>query len=269
MTAEESVRDGNLEEGLRQLQGEVRTDPSKAAHRIFLFQLLAVLGQWDRALTQLNVVGELDAAALPLVQAYRDALQCEVLRGDVFAAKRAPLVFGEPTPWLALLIEALRLDALGNFAAAAAARKAAFEQAPATCGIIDGVPFEWLADADPRLGPTLEAIVNGRYYWIPLFRIARIEIQAPTDLRDRVWAPATFTWTNDGQAVAFIPTRYAATVASNDSALLLARRTEWLDYGADNIATRALGQRMFATDTKEYALLDVREIEFDTGADHG
>jgi type VI secretion system protein ImpE len=271
MTAEQSVREGNLDEGLRQLQSQVRSDPSNAAHRVFLFQLLAVLGQWDRALTQLNVAGELDAASLAMVQAYRDALQCEVLRDGVFAGKRAPLVFGEPAPWVALLIEALRLDAAGNAAAAAASREAAFDAAPATRGTIDGAPFEWIADADPRLGPTLEAVVNGRYYWIPFSRIARIELEAPVDLRDRVWAPATLTWSNEGQAAGFIPTRYAGTVASADSGLLLARRTEWVepDAGGAEVLARATGQRMFATDANEYALLDVRRIELEAAADHG
>jgi type VI secretion system protein ImpE len=271
MTAEQSVREGNLDEGLRQLQSQVRSDPSKAAHRVFLFQLLAVLGQWDRALTQLNVVGDLDAASLPMVQAYRDALQCEVFRNDVFTGKRAPVVFGEPAPWLGLLIEALRLDAEANFAAAAASREAAFDAAPATRGTIDGTPFEWIADADSRLGPTLEAVVNGRYYWIPFARIAKIAIEAPVDLRDRVWTPATFTWANEGQAAGFIPSRYAGTAPSTDSALLLARRTEWIEYGAggEQASARAIGQRMFATDANEYALLDVRSIELEVAADHG
>ena len=35
--------------------------------------------------------------------------------------------------------------------------------------------FEWIADADDRLGPVLEAIVNGRYYWVPFERVRRIQ----------------------------------------------------------------------------------------------
>ena len=46
--------------------------------RVFLFQLLCVLGQWERALTQLNVAAELDAQALAMAQMYREALQCEM-----------------------------------------------------------------------------------------------------------------------------------------------------------------------------------------------
>ncbi|MGU7775897.1 type VI secretion system accessory protein TagJ [Burkholderia sp. MR1-5-21] len=259
MTAEQSLRDGDLDESLRQLQSQVRGDPANASYRVFLFQLLAVMGQWDRALTQLNVVGDLDASALPMVQVYRDALQCEVLRGAVFDGARTPLIFGEPTAWLALLIDALRLDAHGDAGAAARARAKAFGDAPATSGTLNGEPFEWIADADGRLGPTLEAVLNGRYYWIPFFRIRKIEIDAPADLRDRVWMPAVFTWANDGQAAGLIPTRYAQTLGERDHTLWLARRTDWIDIGGGE--SRPVGQRVFTTDANDHALLDVRTLE--------
>ena len=51
-----------------------------------------------------------------------------------------------------------------------------------------------MTDADQRLGPVLEAVINGRYFWIPFQRISRIELDAPADLRDAVWTPASFTW---------------------------------------------------------------------------
>jgi type VI secretion system protein ImpE len=256
MLAEQLVKDCTLRAALAELQNQVRSDPSNVKYRIFLFQLLATLGQWNRALTQLNVAGELDAATLPMVQTYREAIHCEALRAAIFAGERAPLIFGEPEPWLVLLLEALKADAAGEHEAAAAMRSTAFEQAPAGAGRIDGEPFVWLADADGRLGPVLEAIVNGRYFWIPMARIARIELEAPADLRDAVWMPATFTWTNSAQTVGLVPTRYAGTTASADGALLLARRTEWAGQGG-------IGQRMLASDAGEYALMDVRVIEFD------
>ncbi|MBB5447178.1 MULTISPECIES: type VI secretion system accessory protein TagJ [unclassified Paraburkholderia] len=263
MNAEECLREGDLDGCLRELQKQVRKDPSKAANRVFLFQLLAVTGAWDRALTQLNVVGELDAAALPMVQTYREALQCEALREAVFKGERAPLIFGEPTGWLALLLEALRLDTAGDSGAAAAARARALDEAPATAGALNGEPFRWLADADNRLGPTLEAVLNGRYYWIPFSRIKRIEIEPPSDLRDRVWMPAVFTWANDGQAAGLIPARYPGTLAEPNRALWLARLTEWI--GDDPVLARPVGQRMFASDANDYALFDVRTIELTSG----
>ncbi|MBI5017332.1 MAG: virulence protein SciE type [Deltaproteobacteria bacterium] len=259
MLAEESLRQGNLEESLAELQQRVRSAPSDPKLRVFLFQLLAVLGQWDRALNQLNVSAELDASTLAMAQTYRTALGCETLRAEVFAGRRSPLVFGEPEPWIALLLQAVRQTAEDHHEQARDLRDRAFDAAPAVSGTIEGTPFEWIADADTRLGPVLEAIVNGAYYWVPFHRIREIRIDAPEDLRDAVWMPAQFTWSNGGETVGLIPTRYPGSEASTDGGIRLARRTEWLEPSPG--AYQGLGQRMLATDAGEYPLMDVRRIE--------
>lgn len=98
MQAEQSVREGRLQDALAELQAQVRKEPANAKYRIFLFQLLAVLGQWERASNQLNVLEEMDSEALPMVQTYRETIQCELLRAEVFAGHRSPLIFGDPEP---------------------------------------------------------------------------------------------------------------------------------------------------------------------------
>lgn len=261
MQAEQSLREGRVRDALAELQAQVRKEPANVKYRIFLFQLLAVLGQWERALSQLNVLGEMDAALLPMTQTYREAIRCELLRADVFAGRRSPLVFGDPEPWVALLLEALRLSAGGHPTLAGAARDQAFEAAKAASGAIDGQPFDWIADADPRLGPMLEAIVNGRYYWIPFQRIRIISLEQPADLRDYIWMPAQLTWTNGGETVGLIPSRYPGSPASADPLVQLGRKTEWLEGEAGTWL--GLGQRMLATDQGEYSLLDIRRIELD------
>jgi type VI secretion system protein ImpE len=262
MTAEQSLRDGDLTEALAQLQQEVRQDPANAESRTFLFQLLSVLGDWDRAMTQLNVCGELDAGRLAMVQTYREALQCEVLREQIFAGKKAPLIFGKPGQWVALLIEAVKLTAAGHHEQAQAMRAEALEAASTTSGTIDGQPFEWIADADMRLGPMLEAIVNGRYYWVPFDHIRTINIEEPADLRDRVWMPAYFTWSNGGETVGLIPTRYPGSNLSDDPQIRLAAKTEWREMPAETYLGE--GQRLLATDGGEFPLMDIRAIELET-----
>jgi type VI secretion system protein ImpE len=190
--AEQHLQEGQLQEALVELQNQVRKDPANPKLRTFLFQLLVILGEWDRALTQLTVAGDLDAANLPMVQTYREAIRCEVLRKDIFAGRKTPVVFGEPAQWIALLQEALKLIADNRFAEARNLRDQAFELAPATPGTIDGTAFNWIADADTRLGPMLETVVNGRYYWVPFNQIREIHIEAPADLRDFAWMPAHF-----------------------------------------------------------------------------
>jgi type VI secretion system protein ImpE len=258
--AEQYLQEGNPAEALKQLQSLVKKDPGNAKLRTFLFQLLVVLGEWDRALTQLNVAGDLDAANLAMVQTYREAIACEVLRKQIFQGSKTPLVFGEPTQWIALLQQALALDAKQRHQEAQTLRGQAFELAPTTSGTINGEAFEWLADADVRLGPVLETIINGRYYWIPLRQIRQIQIEAPVDLRDVVWMPAHFVWTNGGDTVGLIPTRYPGSETAADALLRLARKTEWTELSEGTFI--GSGQRLLSTDTNEYALMDIREINF-------
>ncbi len=256
-----ALKAGDLQQALQALQLEVRQHPADAKRRVFLFQLLAVLGQWDRALTQLTVVGDLDANAMPMVHAYREAVRCELLRRDVFAGTRAPVIFGDPPAWIAQLLDALRLDAAGDRRAAQDQRALALEAAPGVAGTIDGTPFAWLADADTRLGPVLELLANGNYYWIPMQRIRNVRLEAPSDLRDQVWMPAGVTLVNGGELVGFIPTRYMSGDAPQDDALLLARRTEWVAVAPEVYIGR--GQRMLTTDVDDYPLMTVRAIDFD------
>jgi type VI secretion system protein ImpE len=257
-TAEESFRRGDLSGCLGALQDDVRKRPDDVRQRIFLAQVLMVLGQWERALTQLGVLKELDATALPMVHSYAAAIQCERLRAGVFSGERSPLLFGEPEPWMAQMVQALGLLAAGHAAEAAELRGRALESAPATSGTLNGTPFEWLMDADARLGPLLEVLLNGAYYWVPIHRVHEIRIEAPADVRDLVWLPAEFVWANGGEAVGLIPTRYPGSETSEADAVRLARRTEWL--GGDEGAV-GLGQRMLATDELEMPLLEVRSVK--------
>lgn len=268
----------DLDGALAALQDEVRSAPDDARHRIFLFQLLSVLGDWKRALTQLHVAGDLDPEATLMAKTYQEVLNCEVLRQEVFAGRRQPLVLGEPDAWIAKAIEAQRLSAHGDHQAAKLLREEAWDDAPAATGTItiesqpsdSGEPstedfeFAWIADGDTRLGPLLEAIVDGRYYWVPFDRIQSIEIDAPADLRDFVWAPARFVWANQGQAPGMIPTRYVGSESDEDAEVRLARRTYWRDVGADGF--EGAGQRVLATDVGEYSLLSVRRLQFATDA---
>ena len=259
MLAEDCLKAGDIEHSLRQLRDEVRKRPADAKIRVFLFQLLVILGRWDSALNQLSVIGELDAGALAMVHTYRDAVRCEVLREKVFAGQSSPLVFGDPQRWVALMIEALRLEAQHAYAEARLLRDEAFAAATATAGHLNAEPFEWIADADPRLGPMLEAILEGSYYWVPWMHVSALRLSEPEDLRDLVWMPGEFTWSNGGTAVGLIPTRYVGSAAAADDRIRMARRTEWREPWPG--AYHGLGQRMFATDRAEYPLLEVRQVE--------
>lgn len=261
MQAEELLKSGDIDGALASLQDAVRANASKADLRIFLFQLLCIRGEWDRAIRQLKVSAELDPLATPMAQTYREGIVCELYREKVFAGEKDPLIFGEPQEWVALMIDALKLQAAGEAEKAAETRARAFDAAPATSGEADGARFEWIADADMRLGPLLEAVVNGKYFWVPFSTIQKIDFDEPADLRDMVWTPATMKVATGGEVVALIPTRYAGTASMGGPLEKLARATEWRDLGADTYA--GMGQRLLATDAGDLALMDIRSLTLD------
>lgn len=258
MSADELVKLGQVDEALAALKEEVKKKPADARLRVFLFQLLVVNGDWERAMTQLNVAADLDPVNLLMAQVCRAALQAEAFRREVYAGERSAVVFGEPEEWMGWLVQANALFGKGKFEAAAELRDKAFEAAPAARGSVNGEAFEWAADMDGRMGPVLEGMVDGRYYWIPMGRIRELNVEAPKDLRDVVWAPAQFRWTTGGENVGLVFARYPGSERSADPLVRLGRKTEWTDHPG-GIST-GLGQRMLATDAGEYAVLDVRSM---------
>jgi type VI secretion system protein ImpE len=259
--AARSLKSGDPAEALRLLQDQVRARPADARLRVFLFQLLCVLGQWERALNQLKVAAELDPAALAMQQMYGDAVRCETLRSDVFAGTRVPMVFGEPEQWMALMLESLLLAGRGEAAQSQQLRRRAFDDAPASSGSVNGQRFEWIADADSRFGPVLEAIINGRYYWVPFSRLTKVDCEAPEDLRDVVWMPAHLEFSNGGETLALLPARYPGSERAGDGLLALGRKTVWEEVAPD--VHHGLGQRIFSTDSEEFPIMDVRSIALD------
>jgi type VI secretion system protein ImpE len=256
--AEQSLQQGDPAGALAHLQEAVRARPADPKLRVFLFQLLCVLGQWERALNQLKVATELDPGALAMAQMYGEAVRCEAMRRQVFDGQKVPMVFGEPEQWLALLIESLLVAGRGDVARSEELRLRAFDEAATSAGEINGRPFEWIADADSRLGPVLEAVINGRYYWVPFSRLASVAVDEPEDLRDMVWLPAQLTFENGGQTVALLPTRYVGSEAAGDGLVALARKTVWEEAGPDR--HHGLGQRILATDAEELPLLELRSL---------
>ena len=273
--AEQSLKGGDPVAALAHLQEQVRAKPADPKLRVFLFQLLCVLGQWERALNQLTVASGLDPGTLAMAQTYGDAVRCEAIRDDVFGGKKSPMIFGQPEQWLALLIESLLLAGQGEHERSQQLRAKAFDDAPASQGDIDGRAFTWISDADSRLGPVLEAVIKGQYYWVPFSRLTKIQIEPPEDLRDMVWMPAHLQFENGGESVALIPTRYPGSETTGDGLIALARKTVWEEMAPDT--HRGLGQRIIATDTDDVPLMEVRTISLtgsaaettDLADDHG
>lgn len=258
MDYEQALKDGQLKEALTGVEKKIRAQPGEVKHRIFLFQLLSVLSEWQRAGKQLDVIRKLDDGALAMVHMYQTAISCELFREAVFKGEHDPVFMGEPEEWQALLLQSFKLATKENYARSQAVREQAFDLAPVSAGHLDGEEFSWIADADSRLGPVLEMVVEGKYMWVSFAHIATLTIDAPADLRDVVWLPCHVRWHNGGESYALIPARYPGSERKDESAL--GRLTEW-DLVSEGFYA-GFGQRQLSTSLNDYPLLDVREIHF-------
>lgn len=257
---DELIRSGDVAGARAALIDEVRSKPDDRKSRMFLSQVLLVLGEWDKALTHMKALANLSPEAQTLYIAYDRAIAAERVREAVFAGNAAPEGLASGGPWFDLLLQALAAELKGDAEAAARLRAEAFDQAPETKGTADGTPFDFISDADARFGPAIEAIIEGKYGLVPFEAIVSLSCDGVTDLRDLVWMPARIVLKTGQSGHVFLPVRYPGAATDADPAIKLARKTEWEDAG--DLGNRGRGQRVFDAGDQEIAMLDLRNLSF-------
>jgi type VI secretion system protein ImpE len=232
MKAQELFQAGKLDEAVQALGAELRDNPADARRRTFLFELLCFAGEYQRAEKQLDVLSSDGRAAEMGTMLYRAALHAERIRQSIFEQKDYPVT--GPAP-----------------------------EAPAA-GTLNGAPFTFFSDADPRLGARLEVFAAGDYLWIPFQHISSIELEAPKRLRDLLWSPAlvrtgpAFKGKELGEVL--LPVVSLLSWKHANGQVRLGRATEWEDDGTGSVVP--LGQKMFAVDEDEIPILEIRKLEF-------
>lgn len=257
--ADALLRAGNLDGARIALVEIVRKQPSNELARMFLFQLFAVMGEWDKAKRQLTTLAQLSSEAEMLSVAYGQAIDAERQRADVFAGKVRPIQH-VASDWAEPLMEAIEHFGNGRDEAGESARATAFDAAPDSSGTLDGEAFDWIVDADSRLGPAFELIVGGRYGIQPFDQIERIESAGAVDLRDLVWYPVQIAFKAGRSAAGLIPARYPGTETKGSADERLARVTDWQDR---SWGQAGIGQRLLALSSgEERGLLSLRTLDF-------
>lgn len=236
----------------------VKAKPADPLLRAGLFRFFALLGQWQRAATQLQTLEDLDATQAMYARSYGACLDCERFRDDVFAAKRSPLFVGEPAEWMALLLQAAQTTEAN---ARLPLIDSAFDQAPAVAGKLDGKAFDWIADADSRFGPIVEGFIDGKYYWIPFERLSELRFEAAVEFIDRIWHPCEFVFASGGAKNGFIPTRYPGSPGDADPGIVLGQSNRTTALSDDFVILH--GARVFNTDTLSVSLAEIQRIVLD------
>lgn len=250
---------GQLGPAVEALTRELKSNPSDQQRRSFLFELLCLSGEWERADKQLEVLGHLGAEAELGVQVYRNCVRAEQARRRLFTDGQPPYFLTEPPGYVDIQLDAFnRLRAGDAEGARSALDEAARQRRPLPC-VLDGRPCEDFRDGDDLLAPVLELIVLDKYTWVPLEQVVRVDFEPPARLRDIIWIDVSVQ-THDKELRAFMPGLYAGSSAHADDRVRLGRMTDWVER-AEGIYT-GVGLRLFAADGEEQTPLEIRSVEF-------
>jgi type VI secretion system protein ImpE len=257
MTADDLLRSADLEGARAELIDTVKRAPGDPGARMYLWQLMALSGEWDKALSHLRILAQLSGEAQMLANVYHQAITAERARLDAWAGKAPFTVLVSSSPWIDTLAEGLGALARGETAAGERLRDEAFDAVGDTPGAIGDEKFTWIADVDSRLGPCFEAVVSGKWGLIPFEAVTRIKTEGPKDLRDLIWLPVELFLRSGQSAAAMLPARYPGS-ETGSNAVKLGRATEWVS-GPDG--DHPIGQRLWTTDADiEFGILDFNEL---------
>jgi type VI secretion system protein ImpE len=254
-----SIPSRSLEAEITAIQEKIRSEPTDPKWRMGLFQRYCQTGLWQKALAQLQAYTRMFPGSEAFAYAYQVALQQEQIRERVFRGELDLRLPNDAQEWLRVLASTLKQGATTELLTAIDLREQALQIAPASPGTLDDQPFEWIADADSRLGPVCEAIFNDQYQWIPYNQIEAIRVAAPSSVCDLVWLSADIKLWRQESVPALIPARYPLVDALTDT-YLRSTLTTWENQGHDIWVGR--GVRILVTDNEEKSLLDVRRIDF-------
>src|SRR6185369_16259013 len=98
MNAKELLKAGKVREAEGALTAALRDNPTDAAQRTFLFELLCFSGQWDRAAKHLALLAQASKEAEMGAVLYYSALHAEKMRHEMFLKKEFPQAPAKPSP---------------------------------------------------------------------------------------------------------------------------------------------------------------------------
>jgi type VI secretion system protein ImpE len=261
MTPKELLDAGQLAAAIECLNEEVRSRPTDAQRRTFLFELLCFAGDYPRAERQLDVLARQGASAEAGVQVYRNVLAAEQARRRLFSEGLMPDFVFDPPPYLYWHLDAVNRLREESPVEALALLERSEQARPRLQGRLEGQSFQDWRDGDDLLAPVLEVIMQRHYVWLPFEQMSRLSIAAPRRLRDLLWIPAQIESPHGPVGEVFVPVLYPGTAEHRDDEVRLGRRTEWKTVADGPIL--GLGQRVFFFDGQDRGVLEVRDIEFD------
>jgi type VI secretion system protein ImpE len=251
---------GNLTSAVESALKLVKTNPTDATARTFLFELSCFAGDWDRAEKQLDVIGHQDTNAMIGSLIYRGNFKAERDRLKLFSDGLKPQTMTSTPPYVEDLLSAINRVREGNIAEAREILDSVEEKRPAFKCTVNGEGFSDIRDYNDFTMCVLEAFHKDAYVWLPFENISKIEFFPPKTLRDLYWIQAKVDLTNGIGGEMFIPALYSGSWKSDNDLVRLGRMTDWRDLGDELFSGE--GTKLFWMDGKDKSIFDLKTLEF-------
>jgi type VI secretion system protein ImpE len=251
---------GNLSGAVEAALGLVKSHPTDAAARTFLFELSCFAGDWERANRQLDVIGHQEVSAMIGSKIYQQCVEAERKRSRYFSEGLKPEFLATPPDYVYGLLTANNRLREGNAAEAREILDKLEEERPAMACRVNDREVQDFRDYNDLTSVILEAIIKDSYVWVPFEQIVKIKFTQPKTLRDLFWIQAEMETDNGTNGEVFIPALYADSWKSGEDQVRLGRMTDWRDAGAEVFVGE--GMKMFWMDGEDRPVLELQEIEF-------
>lgn len=258
--AKAQLDEGNLAGAVESALNSVKSNPTDAAARTFLFELSCFSGDWDRAEKQLDVISHQDTNAMMGSLIYRQNFKAERDRMRYFSDGLKPGVLSDPPKYVEDLLMANNRLREGNTFEARGMLDKVEEDRPASPCTVNGEEFSDFRDYNDLTMCVFEVIFKDNYIWLPFEDVVQIEFFKPKTLRDLYWIQAQVELTTGTNGEMFFPALYSGSWRSGNDQVRLGRMTDWLAAGDDVFVGE--GTKMYWMDGKERSILDIETIEF-------
>ena len=256
------LESGNLKGATEAALGLVKSNPTDAHARIFLFELSIFAGDWERAKRQLDVIGHQDTTAMIGSKIYEQCVLAEGKRADFFAKGAKPEFLATPPDYVYGILTANNLVREGDLTKAREILDQVEEQRPAFACKVNGLEVADFRDYNDLTSGILEVIIKDSYVWVPFEQIERITFDAPKSQRDYFWRQATLATDNGTNGDVFVPALYNDSWRSGDDAIRLGKAADWRDLGEEIYVGE--GAKLFAVGAEHKTIFDLNELEFVT-----
>ncbi len=261
MTATEHFRADQLPEAIAAASARLKSNPREMSVRWFLSELLCFAGEFDRADNQLDTLATQNDEMKLAASLFRQLIRAEQARGQFYTEGRVPEVVENPGTDMRLRLEASILLRTGETGKATSLLVEAERSRLKNPGKTDEAPFSDFRDLDDLTSSVFEIFTpNGKFYWVPIDRMQRVEFHPCARARDLLWRPAHAEIESGPSGEVFFPTLYAGSTKAADPLIRLGRKTEWIGTGEEPV--RGLGLRTFLLGDKDLSILELKTLEF-------